>query len=278
MPCIHRIVKPQCRHFHANPSSRALSPLFALQALANSRETQHFNRASGLSRVDHSPNLELLRSSEVEPFKRKPAPPPDMRQPYSVEQQQAQVKNDAIPRVIPSALATNPLPAAFTRPENPSSSTSSTDAAALDVGRALIANHTAERDKLREALRVLEQKYEMSRKSWRNERKQFQEKIDDIEGRASMFFAISAAGFITFGIWWFKPRLDKYWHDKLAREQSILRQKTEAHGAEAKDRAAGRKKEQYSAIQPETAVLTAAEENIAPVRDAGKGSTGWFWR
>lgn len=50
---------------------RHASVLFALSALSNSRETQHFNKATKLSRVEHSPALKLIQTSEVDPF----APP-----------------------------------------------------------------------------------------------------------------------------------------------------------------------------------------------------------
>lgn len=47
--------------------------LFALHALSNSRETQHFNRISRLDRVEHSPPLQLIKASEVDAF---PIPAP----------------------------------------------------------------------------------------------------------------------------------------------------------------------------------------------------------
>jgi hypothetical protein len=39
-----------------------------LQALSNSRETQHFNKISRLNRVEHSPSLKLIETSEVNPY------------------------------------------------------------------------------------------------------------------------------------------------------------------------------------------------------------------
>lgn len=57
--------------FHTSSIRQAI-PLFALAARANSRETLHFSKSSGLSVVNHSPTLELLRSSEVDPFQPKP--------------------------------------------------------------------------------------------------------------------------------------------------------------------------------------------------------------
>ncbi|KAF2096750.1 hypothetical protein NA57DRAFT_58640 [Rhizodiscina lignyota] len=280
MPSINRIMKPQCRHFHPSPPSRALSPLFALQALANSRETQHFNKASGLSRVDHSPNLELLRSSEVDPFKRKPPPPPDTRKPYTVEQQQAQVKNDAIPKVIPSVLANNQLSSNFSKPSSSPSGTSSTDAAALDVGRALMASHAAERDTLRESLRLLEHKQDTNRKAWKNERKELLEKIDRFEGRESLAANVVLAGVFIGVIWWFKPRFEHMMGDKQGWNRDGVRQKMEDRWNDAKAMTTTRRKEQYSALQPTAAkpVLVTAENNAAPIAETAKGSSGWFWR
>ena len=67
------------RSLHTSPQSRA-SILFALGALSNSRETQHFNKLTRLSRVEHSPPLKLIKSSEVDPF---PLPTPSKPAPKS---------------------------------------------------------------------------------------------------------------------------------------------------------------------------------------------------
>ena len=58
----HRSLTPLQQRRHAS------SPLFHLAALSNSRETQHFNKATRLSRVEHSPALKLIQTSEVDPF------------------------------------------------------------------------------------------------------------------------------------------------------------------------------------------------------------------
>jgi hypothetical protein len=47
--------------------------LFALSALSNSRETQHFNKLTRLPRIEHSPPLKLIKTGEVDPF---PLPTP----------------------------------------------------------------------------------------------------------------------------------------------------------------------------------------------------------
>src|ERR1700761_1328608 len=55
------------RGLHTTSAPRA-SILFALGALSNSRETQHFNKISRLPRVEHSPPLKLIKTGEVDPF------------------------------------------------------------------------------------------------------------------------------------------------------------------------------------------------------------------
>lgn len=62
------------RPFHTSSSSRA-SILFALAQLSNARETQHLGRISKLSRIEHSPSLKLIQTSEVHPYPL-PSPPP----------------------------------------------------------------------------------------------------------------------------------------------------------------------------------------------------------
>ena len=58
-----------CRSsFHTSTPVSSSSPLFHLAALSNARESRHFKNVSKLSQVEHSPNLQLIRSSEVEPF------------------------------------------------------------------------------------------------------------------------------------------------------------------------------------------------------------------
>jgi hypothetical protein len=56
------------RHAFHISAPHSSSPLFHLAALSNSRESRYLKRTSKLSQVEHSPNLQLIRSSEVEPF------------------------------------------------------------------------------------------------------------------------------------------------------------------------------------------------------------------
>ncbi|WPH01385.1 Hypothetical protein R9X50_00423000 [Acrodontium crateriforme] len=52
----------------AQTQRRHASVLFALAALSNSRETQHFNKITRLPRTEHSPTLKLIETSEVKPY------------------------------------------------------------------------------------------------------------------------------------------------------------------------------------------------------------------
>ncbi|KAK0258560.1 hypothetical protein LTS09_006819 [Friedmanniomyces endolithicus] len=62
------------RTFSTTPP-RPASILFALNALSNSRETQHFAKLSHLPRTEHSPPLNLIKTSEVDAYPL-PSPPP----------------------------------------------------------------------------------------------------------------------------------------------------------------------------------------------------------
>lgn len=55
------------RSFSTSGGARA-SILFQLAALSNARETQHFNKRSKLDRYEHSPNLKLIKTSEIDPY------------------------------------------------------------------------------------------------------------------------------------------------------------------------------------------------------------------
>lgn len=55
------------RNFSTGGGARA-SILFQLAALSNARETQHFNKKSKLDRYEHSPNLKLIKTSEIDPY------------------------------------------------------------------------------------------------------------------------------------------------------------------------------------------------------------------
>ncbi|KAK5675333.1 hypothetical protein LTS10_012099 [Elasticomyces elasticus] len=95
------------RTFSTTSQSRA-SVLFALNALSNSRETQHFNKLSNLNRVEHSPPLKLIQSSEVDPFSPSSLPPKAAFVPLArAAQSSARAWDDKALRVGRAVLAEN---------------------------------------------------------------------------------------------------------------------------------------------------------------------------
>ncbi|TKA43166.1 hypothetical protein B0A54_06115 [Friedmanniomyces endolithicus] len=108
------------RTFSTTPP-RPASILFALNALSNSRETQHFAKLSHLPRTEHSPPLNLIKTSEVDAYPL-PSPPPA-------------VPLIRLPGTVPRTAATV------------------WDSRALATGRAILANHARHTTRLRHALR-----------------------------------------------------------------------------------------------------------------------------
>jgi len=108
------------RRSFSTTRSKAGSPFFALASLSNSRETQHLNKISRLSRVEHSPSLKLIQTSEVQPFKPSPAP-------------------TSTPTPVAKAPADGSRKAAF--PVQQQLSQRVWDDRALKVGRAVLAEH-----------------------------------------------------------------------------------------------------------------------------------------
>ncbi|KAF2765749.1 hypothetical protein EJ03DRAFT_197002 [Teratosphaeria nubilosa] len=108
---------PLHRAFSTTPHPRA-SILFALNALSNSRETQHFNKLSHLNRIEHSPRLKLIQTGGIDPYPL-PTPPPH---------------------------PATPLP----RPTHPASRI--WDAKALKVARVILADHARQTSRLQKAL------------------------------------------------------------------------------------------------------------------------------
>ena len=62
----HNITTRQA--FHSTPPRLAGSPLLNLSGLSISRESQHLSKEYRIPRTEFAPHLELIRTSEVEPF------------------------------------------------------------------------------------------------------------------------------------------------------------------------------------------------------------------
>ncbi|KXT14576.1 hypothetical protein AC579_9119 [Pseudocercospora musae] len=115
------------RSFHSTSPSQA-SVLFALGALSNSRETQHFNKISRLDRVEHSPSLKLIQTSEIDQF---PCPTPDK----------------PLPQIAPWRSINAHVDAA-----GHSHNSKIWDNKALAAGRAVLADVARERSRMRRVL------------------------------------------------------------------------------------------------------------------------------
>ncbi|KAK0271850.1 hypothetical protein LTR54_017094 [Friedmanniomyces endolithicus] len=117
---LSRTTTTTTRLFSTTPPLPA-SVLFALNALSNSRETQHFNKLSHLSRIEHSPPLKLIQTSEVDAYPLPSTPP-------------------AVPLIrLPGTV--------------PRSAAKAWDYEALKAGRAILANHARHTTRLRQALK-----------------------------------------------------------------------------------------------------------------------------
>ena len=168
------------RLFHQSHQSRA-SVLFALGALSNSRETQHFNKLSRLHRIEHSPPLKLIKTSEVDPF---PLP-----EPSNVAQ-------------IPNPCRTNAQ----------SASTRALDSKALAIGRVVITENLRHVNRLSKALQYSKERAarqnEMMRKAklaWMREKQEMQKDI-----RVAAFCILLSIGTATMVATW------KFWPPKNA--------------------------------------------------------------
>jgi hypothetical protein len=120
------------RGLHGTSRSQA-SILFALQALSNSRETQHLNKISRLNRVEHSPSLKLIETSEVNPYASATA--------TSQSAEKKDQINTYAPAPTPSQNVekTSQLRAVETRPRQKTSSAPS--GRALALGQSLLHSH-----------------------------------------------------------------------------------------------------------------------------------------
>lgn len=142
-----KLSKQPTRSFRSTPSTRT-SPFFQLGALANSRETRWLSKSSGTPQIEHSPQLQLIRSSEVEPFQKKldttKAPPPP-------------VKRTRLLRL----------------------GTKASGALEHSVGRAILARHSQERRRLVRRARKASRALMQEKDDWRKERTLLQMRVRD---------------------------------------------------------------------------------------------------
>ena len=170
------------RNFHL--SSARASILFALSSLSNSRETQHFNKLSNLSRVEHSPPLKLIKTSEVDTY---PCPTPSTPTPPSAAwQTRSSTRSSAITTRI-------------------------WDNKALSVGRVLLADQARQTHRLHRALERAQRKeakrdalMRRDKVAWQAER----QKLRNEMRAAGMWILLSIGTATALATWRFWPQTE----------------------------------------------------------------------
>lgn len=163
------------RSLHQSSSSRD-SPLFQLGALSNSRETRWLSKTSGISPVEYSPQLQLIKSGEVEPFRSQDKP--------------------RTGHCLRSAKSSTESTKSRTRTIGCVG-----DTEALNVGRAILQQHKKERQRLERALAIVKRTHERERAYWESERRKL---LTDMRN-ASFVVVASAVVATAMAAWRFAP-------------------------------------------------------------------------
>jgi hypothetical protein len=176
------------RCIHATPARNG-SPLFALGALANSRESQFFRQVSKLSPVEHSPPLELIRSSEVKPFnpfprRHHPPPPAPGLATIRIRRPQEGITSSA-PRVSTTIFGP-------------------TDTQAISIGRTILVGHARRVARLERSLRQADKRYERERAAWVKENR----RLAADNKSASVITLVAIAVATGLATWKFYPSKD----------------------------------------------------------------------
>ncbi|EMF09766.1 uncharacterized protein SEPMUDRAFT_135214 [Sphaerulina musiva SO2202] len=127
------------RNFSTSGGARA-SILFQLAALSNARETQHFNKRSKLDRYEHSPNLKLIKTSEIDPY------------PVPTSNVEKFLQNGTTP-VSSSSSSSSTAKPAFKKSHNVV--VPAWDSKALAAGRAILADSARQRSQVARVVRRL---------------------------------------------------------------------------------------------------------------------------
>ncbi|KAK4931537.1 hypothetical protein LTR49_001925 [Elasticomyces elasticus] len=185
------------RTFSTTSHSRA-SVLFALNALSNSRETQHFNKLSNLNRVKHSPPLKLIQSSEVDPFS---------------------------PSALPPKAASIPLA------RTAQSSARAWDDKALRVGRAVLAENARQLGRLQQALRRSKAREarqvrlaQVDKAAWHQEVRRHHQEMR----AAGMWILLSIGTATALATWRFWPQQKQIDSGELSRRLAATAQRSMA--------------------------------------------------
>lgn len=174
------------RNFSTSGGARA-SILFQLAALSNARETQHFNKRSKLDRYEHSPNLKLIKTSEIDPY------------PVPTSNGEKLLQNGTTPPPVSSAKP------AFKKSHNV---LVAWDSKALAAGRAILADSARQRSQVARVIRRLRRRESRGTRI-------LQEQLDALaKERQRMREEMKSAGFLIllsgatatgFAAWTFWP-------------------------------------------------------------------------
>lgn len=184
------------RNFSTGGGARA-SILFQLAALSNARETQHFNKRSKLDRYEHSPNLKLIKTSEIDPY------------PVPTSNVEKLLQNGTTPPPVSSSSTAKP---AFKKSHDVV--VPAWDSKALAAGRAILADSARQRSQVarvvrrlrrREsrATRILEEQLEALAK----ERQRMREEMRSA-GFLILLSGATATGFAAWTFWPTRPVVD----------------------------------------------------------------------
>ena len=174
-PSRTRFTNYQMRGSLYNSARLQGSPLFQLGALSNSRESKWLSKASGIPPTEYSPQLQLIRSGEVEPFRK-----------------QARPHND--PRTTKDH--------ARSARDSRSAQELVREARAISVGRAIMDQQRKEKDRLQRLLRCVRRAHERERSGWQVERR----KLLADSKHASIIVVGAIAAATAMAIWRVSPR------------------------------------------------------------------------
>ena len=162
------------RNLSSSACKQASSPLFALGALSNSRETKWLSKASGISPVEYSPQLQLIRSGEgLDATQRKAKARPALDSPLK----------------------------SLIRRHTRRRSIAQLDARALRMGYALLDRHSKAAERFKRALRALKSDHERQARIWSDRNR----KLTKENGVASLLILLSVGCATVIALWKFTP-------------------------------------------------------------------------
>lgn len=183
------------RSFSTSGGARA-SILFQLAALSNARETQHFNKKSKLDRYEHSPNLKLIKTSEIDPY------------PVPTSNGEKVLQNGTTPPPVSSSSTAKP---AFKKSHDVAVAW---DSKALAAGRAILADSARQRSQVARLVRRLRRRESRGTRilqeqleALAKERQRMREEMKSA-GFLILLSGATATGFAAWTFWPTRPVVD----------------------------------------------------------------------